>query len=224
MSPFRQLGSGLIYALVSVVLVVGGLSVALAEGGFNTASPATPPTLQPSLEPGTTAAVTSTSASPTSSAIISTAIVAASATVQPLIVTATPIPPSATLYPSPRPTWTRIVYATRIPCGPYAGWVLSYIVQPHDTLFHIATLYRTTVQALQIANCKANTFIFVGERLWVPNLPTITPGVTLIPTFPTLTEVPTEPLTLTPLPYFTETAVPTALPTDVPTSTNTPTQ
>ena len=214
MSSLRQLGSGLLYALVSVVLVVGGLSLALAEGNVNSPASATQPGVTTSLP-------VSTNTVATGSPEVVTATVGASATPgflvqtatpQALVVTATPVRPTSTsyIYPSPRPTSTRsIVYHTPFACGPYAGWVLSYTVQPGDTLFHIATLFRTTVDALQIANCKPTTVIFPGERLWVPNVPTVTPGVTVIPTFPTSTAVPTEPLTETPLPYYTETAAPT---------------
>ena len=216
MNYLRQLGSGLLYALVSVVLVVGGLSLALAEGGIKL-----PPAAGPSSTSivGTSAGVTATPAAATpapSSAtpqgiVITATGIAPSATLPASIVTATSVPPLPTTYSyaSPRPTSTRIVYATRVPCGPYPGWLLSYTVKSGDTLYHIATLYRTTVQALQIANCKSTTVIYPGERLWVPNVPTITPGVTFIPTFPTDTAAPTLPLTLTPPPSDTETAVPT---------------
>jgi LysM repeat protein len=106
------------------------------------------------------------------------------------------VPPGYGIYVPPLPA------STAIPCGPITGWIKSYVVQPGDTLFHIASLYRTTVKDLQRANCKGNsTVIFTGDRLWVPNVPTITPGVTLIPTFTTPTEYPTLPLTLTPLPF-----------------------
>jgi hypothetical protein len=109
---------------------------------------------------------------------------------------------------------------TIVSCGPFPGWVRGYIVEPGDTLFHIATLFRTTVPNLQRANCKSNsTVIFPGDRLWVPNVPTVTPGLTIIPTFNTHTEIPTEPLTLTPLP-FTATILPTY--TNDPGQTTTP--
>jgi LysM repeat protein len=108
---------------------------------------------------------------------------------------------------------------TTIPCGPFIGWIRSYVVQPGDTLFHIATLYRTTVQDLQRANCKSNsTIIFTGDRLWVPNVPTITPGVTITPTLTTPTPLPTETLTATSLP-FTATVLPTDTSQPSPTST-----
>lgn len=216
MNSLRQLGTGLLYAVVSVVLVVGGLSLALAEGGSGSGSPTLQPSptlLVPTNSQSSIATPIMPTAAPASSA--TSQAPAATATPQALVITATPIilpSPTSRPYASPRPTSTRAFYPTPFHCGPYSGWVLSYTVQPGDTLFHIATLYRTTVSALQIANCIPGTLILPGERLWVPNVPTVTPGVTVIPTFPTLTAVPTEPLTLTPLPYYTETAVPSNTP------------
>jgi LysM repeat protein len=218
MSSLRQLGSGFLYALVSVVLVVGGLSLALAEGGFKTAASTASPNPSATVVAPSASPAGSSTANETSTAAISSPTAGASASLQTTVLTATPMPPSATsYYASPFPTATPYYYVSpyptathsAVPCGPYAGWVLSYTVQPGDTLYHIATQYRTTVTAVQIANCKPTTVIFAGERLWVPNVPTVTPGVTFVPTFPTSTPVPTEPLTLTPLPTFTDTAVPT---------------
>jgi hypothetical protein len=97
------------------------------------------------------------------------------------------VPPSATV--------------TALPCGPFQGWI-TYTIQPGDTLFHIALLYSTTVAQLQRANCLGNSqYIRAGSRLWVPNVATITPGVTVIPDFPTPSETPTLPLTATDLPF-----------------------
>jgi hypothetical protein len=198
-SSLRQLGSGLFYALVSVVLVVGGLSLALAEGSVK---PAPPPTAQPSFTiPPPTATVPPPS--PTSA-------IPPTATPRVFIATATQSLPSPTAAVTRRATPTFRAYPSTFSCGPYAGWIRAYTVQPGDTLFHISTLYRTTVTALQTANCKSTSIIFPGDRLWVPKVPTITPGLTFIPTFETSTAVPTEPLTLTPPPSFpTETAAPT---------------
>jgi hypothetical protein len=138
-----------------------------------------------------------------------TATPPSTATAQPSLAAAT-----ATLHIYPTST-TRVYYPTPVRCGPYYGWIKSYRVQPGDTLYHISTLYQTTVTALQTANCLPGTFIYPGELLWVPNVPTITPGATIIPTFATPT---TELPTLTPIPYFTETAAPTV--TDTPVVTN----
>jgi LysM repeat protein len=107
---------------------------------------------------------------------------------------------------------------TAVPCGPFAGWVRTYIVQPGDNLFRISLSYGTTVAQLQRANCMgSSTTIFTGQRLWVPNVPTRTPGVTSIPEFPTDTPSPTNTSTVTVEVPPTET--PTATSTDTPTST-----
>ena len=223
MNSARQLGSGLLYALISVVLVVGGLSLALAEGGPGARATGVPTLTVPATS-STTLGLTLT---PTPVALSATPSVTALTVTPTASPTATMITPSATAYvyvqPSatfrPAASSTRPAYATSFPCGPYYGWVRNYIVRPGDTLFRIATLYGTTVNALQIANCKPTAVIFAGERLWVPNIATITPGVTFvpIPTFATSTPFPTEPLTLTPFP--TEPLTLTPIPTDIPTET-----
>jgi LysM repeat protein len=233
MQAARQMGSGLIYALISIVLVLGGLSLSLAEGR-NSIPPSPTPGLTPLPQTGTpvpfTQVITATpplgitslvipSQTQTSSALVnctppsgwilitvqsgeSFSILAARYHISPELLeqanclsASQNLPPGYGIFVPPLPT------NTAIPCGPFPGWIRGYTVQSGDTLFHIATIYRTTLGDLERANCKSNsTIIFAGERLWVPNVPTITPGVTLIPIFDTPTEFPTEPLTLTPLP------------------------
>jgi LysM repeat protein len=86
-------------------------------------------------------------------------------------------------------------------------------VQPGDTLYHIATSYGITTEQLQRANCLgSSTTIRIGQLLWVPNLPTLTPTSGL--PFITPTFEPTEPFTETVMPY---TSTPDPLATDVPT-------
>ncbi len=251
MQAARQLGSGLFYALISIVLVVGGLSLALAENKIASTATSTPSfTARPqTLPPISTTQVglpqvNPTQVSPTPAGPAATRINQPSPTqTSPILTNCIPpsgwifitvqsgkslssiaaeyritpdqlaeanclsaqsLPPGYGIYVPPLPA------NTTIPCGPFPGWVRGYVVQPGDTLFHIATLYGTSVHDLQRANCKSNsTIIFPGDRLWVPNVPTITPGVTTIPTFNnTPTEIPTMPLTQTPLP-FTATILPT---------------
>jgi LysM repeat protein len=247
MQAARQLGSGLFYALISFVLVVGGLSLALAEGNnsispTSTPIPTTPPqtftpvpstqvgsTLIPAINPSPTQTFPpTTNCIPPSGWILITvqsgeslSSLAARYQVslqqlqQANCLTTQLLPPGYGIFVPPQPT------ITTIPCGPFSGWIRGYIVQPGDTLFHIATIYRTTVDDLERANCKSNsTLIFAGERLWVPNVPTITPGVTIIPDFDTPTAIPTEPLTLTPSLTYTVTAFPTN--TGAPTQTTMP--
>src|SRR5512140_1095279 len=53
--------------------------------------------------------------------------------------------PGSIIYIPPSPT------QTRIPCGPPAGWVLSF-VQKGDTLFRLSQAFGITVSQLQVAN------------------------------------------------------------------------
>ncbi|HEX9332007.1 MAG TPA: LysM peptidoglycan-binding domain-containing protein [Anaerolineales bacterium] len=131
--------------------------------------------------------------------------------------TSADLPAGFALYVPPVPT------VTVIPCGPPLGWVKTYIVQPGDNLYRIALSYGLTFPQLQRGNCMgSSTTIYVGQRLWVPNIPTRTPvpGVTIVPTFPTEISPPTVtavPPTNTELP--TTTSVPTATLTPFPSQT-----
>ena len=110
---------------------------------------------------------------------------------------------------------------TVIPCGPPFGWVRAYIVQPGDNLFRISISYGTMVAQLQRANCMGSSItIFPGQRLWVPNVPTRTPGVTVVPDFPTVTNT-SQPIVTTEVP--TSTDLPTATASQIPTTEVPPT-
>ncbi len=125
------------------------------------------------------------------------------------------VPPQASS-PTPRPA------PPRPPCGPPWGWV-PHIVQPGENLYRISLAYRVSVAALQTANCLNGTLIYVGQRLWVPNVPTSTPQWTATPT-PTATPTLTPTPTATPTGEATDTPTPTPTPTDgTPTDTPTPT-
>lgn len=222
----RQMGSGLLYGLVSVALVVGGLSLALAESYI-----VPHPTVTPSLPavPPTPTATSSTPGEPASAPV---------PTQTPPLINCPPPAGWVLIIVQPGDTLASIaakygssseglaaanclltqslapgynLYVPNAPtasisCGPSPGWIYGYVVQSGDTLSQIAVLYDTTVGDLESANCRSGSEIFVGERLWVP---AIAPGLTLIPDFGTPTEIPTEPLTSTPLP-FTATVIPTA--------------
>ncbi len=240
-------GGGLFYAIISIIIVVGALSLALTES-YTTPHPTASP-------------VATLDAPHILQTLVSTQMAVPSATTAPpLPSSSTPQPPANCPPPSGwylisiQPGDTLAGLATRfnttsdlirqancllsdslvpgygiyvpasavrspVPCGPPYGWQQSYLVQPGDTLFHIALLYGTSVTQLQRANCRSTTGINTGERLWVPNSPTITPGVTVVPDFGTPTEVPTLPFTTTPLPY---TATVTVTDTPSPTLTFTP--
>lgn len=234
MQALRQLGAGVIVAIFSVILVIGGIFLSLAE---TLPTPATPTQIPPTFPlsfptptatiitilpsetptetilPSETASVlpsitsiAPTSCTPPSGWILVT--VATGDTVYSLAqryktsaenlsaancLTAVEVPAGYILYVPPVPT------VTVIPCGPPVGWVKNYIVQPGDTLFRIALSYNITYPRLQRANCMgSSTIIYIGQRLWVPNIPTRTPvpGITIVPTntpLPTITTSPSYP-------------------------------
>jgi LysM repeat protein len=263
MQNLRQLGAGVIIAIVSIMLVIGGIFLSLAESLPSAATPTQIPSTLPASFPTPTETITfeSPSPSPVASEASSRPTEAAS-----LFPTTISSPPAVCTPPS---GWVRIVTSagdtiyslaqryktsadslnaancltsaelsdglvlyvppvptvTVIPCGPPAGWARAHVVQPGDNLYRIALSYGVTYPQLQRANCMgSSTIIYAGQRLWVPNIPTRTPvpGVTLIPTFPTETSLPTATDTTIP-PSDTPTSPPTATFTLIPTATATPT-
>jgi LysM repeat protein len=127
--------------------------------------------------------------------------------------------PGYGIYVPPVPT------VTPIPCGAPFGWV-QYIVQPGDNLYRVSQLFRVSIAQLQQANCLGySTTIYLGQRLWVPNVATSTPPATpIIIEFGTVTPVPTNtvPPTFTLEPTPTSTSIPPSA-TSAPTSTPPPT-
>ena len=247
MRAVRQMGCGIVYGLVSVLLVVGGLSLALAES-YTTPSPASATSL-----PTISETLTSTPSGPTAYPSVT------------LLPTATLLPPTNCPPPAgwiliavhPYDTLESLAARFRIspyqlaqanclltdnlapgyaiyipppplppptqffvPCGVPFGWVRAYVVQPGDTLYRIAGLFGISAADLQQANCLPNTFITAGNLLWVPNVPTVTPSVIIQLKFGTLTPTASQ----TQIPTYTPSLTP--LPptaTIAPTLTFTPT-
>ena len=116
-------------------------------------------------------------------------------------------PGSIFFVPNLKPTIT----TTSVPmaaCGHPNNWIL-YTIQPKDTLYSLGKAFGTTYQELQFANCLGNsTYIRAGDKLWVPNVSTITPTLTK-PQKPTKIN--------TPSPSNTATETPTETPTPSPT-------
>jgi len=209
MQAVRQIGNGILYGLVSVMLVVGGLSLALAES-YTAPSP-TPTTSLPIVPQILTFTPLGPTALPSSTSSGPTALPSST-----LTLTATPLPPTNCPPPvgwimiSVQPYDTLESLAGRyritpsqlaqanclltnnlepgfniyvppppasqpISCGAPSGWEQAYIVQPGDTLYHIAALYRTSASELQSANCLSSMGITMGNILWVPNIPIVTP-------------------------------------------------
>jgi len=234
MQALRQLGIGVIIAIFSVVLVLGGIFISLAETLPPPATPTQIPPTFPQSFPTPTATILAilpsetltalpsetASALPTASqtSLLPTSCTPPSGWIRITVTTgdtvyslaqryktsaenlsaanclsAVEVPAGYALYVPPVPT------VTVIPCGPPAGWVKNYIVQPGDTLFRIALSYNLTYPQLQRANCMgSSTTIYTGQRLWTPNIPTRTPvpGITIVPTntpLPTITSSPSYP-------------------------------
>lgn len=205
MQTVRQLGVGVIVAIVSVILVIGGIFLSLAE---TLPPPATttqiPPTFPESF-PTPTGTLETATGIPTETQL---------PTMTPSFALGSPTsctPPSGWIIVTTRSGDTVYEIAERykttaeslnaancltapelpaglalyvppvptvtvIPCGPPFGWVRNYIVKRGDTLFRIALAYNTTYPRLQRGNCMgSSTTIYAGQRLWVPNVPTRTP-------------------------------------------------
>ena len=221
MQNLRQLGGGVIIALISVILVIGGISLALSESLPSQATPTPiPPTISlifptatytasPALSETATGTPTESATPSLTDTVYVTNTLFVQASCSPptgwtqIITSATDtiyalaqrykttaenlsaanclssfaIPPGLALYVPPVPT------VTVIPCGPPAGYVRRYVVQPGDNLYRIAISYGITYQQLQRANCMgSSTTIYAGQLLWVPNIPTRTPTPTTVPT------------------------------------------
>ena len=251
MRAFRQMGGGLVIAVISLLLVIGGISLSLAETNAPDQPTPTPlpPIIATSIElPTLTPILTNTIESPTLTAFVLPSAIQAPSTVPvcqfpsgwPQIIvsandtlytiaerykTTTEILINSNCLNNALPAAGSLLYVppvptvTVIPCGPPAGWVKRYIVQPGDNLFRIALSYGITYPQLQRANCMgSSTTIFAGQLLWVPNIPTRTPGITNVPNFFTATPSLTQPPTATFM--VTESPAPTL--TSAPTNTNVP--
>jgi len=260
MQALKQMGSGFIVGAVSLILVIGGISLALAESS----APSLPPT--PTKIPATfSVEFVPTQPINTQPPVIptNTVVILPSATATPTI----PPPVSCnapagwiaitvgtndTLYTIAQrynttveelneknclnfvnPTPGRIIYVPPVPtkvvvqCFPPATWVKRHVVQPGENLFRIALSYGITYPQLQTGNCMgSSTTIFVGQVLWVPNVPTITPTKTPIntPNPATTTNTPTNtPDFSTPTATFIVTSSPLPTSTFTPTPSFTPT-
>lgn len=145
MQTVRQLGVGVIVAIVSVILVIGGIFLSLAE---TLPAPATatqiPPTFPESF--------------PTPTATLETA---------------TRIP-TETQLPTLTPSLTLTVGApAQASCTPPSGWILV-TTRSGETVYEIAERYKTTAENLNTANCLTAAELPAGLALYVPPVPTVT--------------------------------------------------
>ena len=216
MQTLRQLGPSVLFAAISLLLTLGVLSTALAEKRINQTIPETAisiPLSSPTDAPAQTLPAPG---------LLPSATLIFSPTPE-LLPSATMIssPTLNAILPSPTSTGTIIpagAILTLPPCGAPTGWI-AYTVKDGDNLFRIGLAYRISVAQLQNANCLGfSTQIITGQNLYVPNVQTSTPAIT-ITSSPTSTQTPTLTSTATTIPpTATNTATPTlALPTETPT-------
>jgi len=218
MQAIRQLGPSVLFAVISLLLTIGILSTALAEKQIDQSPPA---------ETAGNLPVSTPTEAPSQMLPTPGLLPSATVSTSPIQNATIPAPTSTLIYD---PTTIAGSTLTLIPCGAPAGWI-SYTVRSGDNLFRLGLAYRIPVPELQNANCLGySTQIIVGEKLFVPNVPTSTPAITNTLT-PTTTQTPTSTstITATTLPSTstaTSTATATAtlaLPTETPTPTDTAT-
>ena len=142
MQAFKQLGGGLLLGLISLIVVIGGISLALAEGYV--------PQPAPRLE-------SPTSEFPTSEFVNGT-----------LDFLLSPWPSETPFLPSTLAlTNTPTLPPTPVSCPAPDGWMPIY-VGPGETLEMIAARYQTTTSILIEGNCLPSTTILPGIPLYVP--------------------------------------------------------
>jgi LysM repeat protein len=149
MGSLRQIGSGILLSVISIAIILGAFSLAMAQDGL---IPAVAPTDLPatSLPTAFPTLPNLGAETPTGSAAL---------TVSPTLTAS----PTASITPPP-PSTT---------CPPPAGWLPKFI-EPYDTLASIAQAYLTTVEALRSANCLVSDELVAGTFLYVPPQPTAT--------------------------------------------------
>ena len=147
MQALRQLGIGVVVALLSVLLVVGGIFLSLAE---SLPAPATPTQIPPTL-PLSFPTPTPTG-TPSVLFVTDTAIITE---------TASPTPTTASL-----PT-----VATS--CSPPSNWI-RVTTSFGDTVYALAQRYKTSAESLSAANCLTSFDLPAGMSVYVPPVPTVT--------------------------------------------------
>lgn len=144
MQALRQLGVGVLIAVGSIILVLGGIFLSLAE---SLPAPATPTQIPPTLP--------LSFPTPTATSTLFTE-------------TATP---SETVTSSPTATQETVTSVVCIP--PPSGWV-RVTTSTADTIYSLAQRYKTTAENLSAANCLVSFDLPAGSILYVPPVPTVT--------------------------------------------------
>ena len=178
MDSLRQFGTGILLAVISVVLILGGFSLAMVEGKVASSTVPTP-TFVLAIAPG----LPTLPAQPLSDTVTPASQETATSTQIPDL----PVS-SSTLNPFGTPTAlvsfgftpTVLVYFPTVAnCTAHAGYV-AIIVKLYDTISSLALTYNMTQAAILQANCLTSEQLQVGSVLYV--LPRAAPTYSVAPT------------------------------------------
>ena len=146
MQALRQLGGGVFIAILSIVLVIGGITLALAES-------APPPSVLETSIP----ILPTVQVFPTFPPTLFSTVVTETAT------------HTATTTFTPIPTLT---FAQPTVCNPPTGWT-RVIVGINDTIYTLAQRYNTNEDTLKNLNCLTSVELQAGSAIYVPFVPTV---------------------------------------------------
>ena len=143
----KELSASLLFGLISILLIIGGLATALAEKNIDRTP--TPKLTETSL-PTSVLQTDNSTETPVSSGLV----------------------PSASSVPASPTHTATFIPSTTCPAPP--GWS-SYIVQLGDSLDALATRYNTTTTTLKEKNCLVSNELLPDTRLYMPPSLTATP-------------------------------------------------
>ena len=146
MQTLRQLGGGVIVAIFSVILVIGGIFLSLAE---TLPPPSTPTQIPPTFPESFPTPTSTTIGFPATDTETTTAL------------------PTLTESTTPTPVFSPTT------CTPPSGWI-RVTTSSGDTVYSLAQRYRTTADNLNAANCLTSADLQAGIALYVPPVPTVT--------------------------------------------------
>lgn len=148
MQALRQLGGGVFIAILSIILVIGGISLALAESALPSMAVDPPTPIPPTFQPFPTFPPTQFPVTFTNTAT-STATHTATFTLSPTL------PPAQPTVCNPPSTWVRV------------------IIGANDTIYTLAQRYNTSEDILKNTNCLTSVELQAGSAIYVPFVPTV---------------------------------------------------
>lgn len=155
MDSWRQVSTGVLIAIFSIIVILGGFKLATAEGHLSSGVAPTSE-IQPSATL-TTAQAGNNVSSPT-----------------PNLSSSTPVPTGIeTSTALPTITGMPVNQSLSTTCTPPVGWI-PILVGPNDNLASLAWTYRMTESAIKQANCLTSDQLMVGSVIYLIPLSTAT--------------------------------------------------